>query len=222
VNLNARTAKENGSSSGTVARPSCIRRWSKAASSAECCVLCTAFSDDADEAKDPLSCISCDADGCHDIDPEDEGLHLHIITHPIQCDTIKSPVETVCWGFSIHENGIYMSTFSLGSTDPDYDMLTYRPQEYTSGDIWRSWSEDCHHTHPTCSKDAPPKLPTRVLELSEGCTRLRLVLAHERKARYAALSHCWGNARSLITSDDVGSVGTVLRPESYQPPRKRL
>ena len=65
----------------------------------------------------------------------------------------------------------------------------------------RRWLEDCLNKHPSCPRGNTPKLPRRVLDVGADNSTVRL---HEslnnEKARYAALSYCWGSGVQQLTT----------------------
>ena len=66
----------------------------------------------------------------------------------------------------------------------------------------RSLMSTCGCSHSICeSRGSMSQLPTRVLDVGDECLEVRL---HEPRGfecdRYAALSYCWGDACSIITS----------------------
>ena len=58
----------------------------------------------------------------------------------------------------------------------------------------RSWLENCKQNHPECLPGPLPPLPTRVIFVGSSEKDLRLHVTENEKARYTALSHCWGKA----------------------------
>lgn len=78
-------------------------------------------------------------------------------------------------------------------------------QSSTFWDQIKSWIADCGRKHRLCPLivEAPPDLPTRVLRITkhDGRCDVHLHQAVEKeKARYAALSHCWGESQPLTTT----------------------
>ncbi|KAF6796974.1 hypothetical protein CSOJ01_13090 [Colletotrichum sojae] len=70
--------------------------------------------------------------------------------------------------------------------------------------IAKQWLSECCDSHTDCLTRDVHELPTRVIDVgtSSRPNDVRLVLAHGKKAKYAALSHCWGGAISpLLTID---------------------
>jgi hypothetical protein len=66
------------------------------------------------------------------------------------------------------------------------------------------WLNECDSKHEQCRIPEPPKLPTRVIDVSidESQENVRLV-AKNSAARYAALSYCWGKSNYTVTTDTV-------------------
>lgn len=56
------------------------------------------------------------------------------------------------------------------------------------------WLDNCRTYHKHCKMTDTPLLPTRILHLSviEGSLSVRLKESKGMRARYCALSHCWG------------------------------
>ncbi|KAH7320754.1 heterokaryon incompatibility protein-domain-containing protein [Stachybotrys elegans] len=73
----------------------------------------------------------------------------------------------------------------------------------------KCWLKECDENHPACSKalvvgsvsGKEPVLPTRVIDVGppQSSANPRLILSKGRRARYCALSHCWGGAAILST-----------------------
>ena len=62
------------------------------------------------------------------------------------------------------------------------------------------WLETCSKKHPECGALEGP-LPSRVLDLGGGPPdAMKLYLSQGETARYAALSHCWGNSTHTLTT----------------------
>jgi hypothetical protein len=61
--------------------------------------------------------------------------------------------------------------------------------------------DNCIKSHSGCSQQHVPNLPTRVLEIGSDDVKptFRLLCSPSTKARYACLSHCWGNSRAIVT-----------------------
>lgn len=81
-------------------------------------------------------------------------------------------------------------------------------------DIARRWLEQCTSSHAKCQTGDDnhqaarsnaavaqvPLLPTRVIYVGLGQEKEpHLLMTRNRRAQYVALSHCWGNARPLVT-----------------------
>ncbi|KAF2963604.1 hypothetical protein GQX73_g9968 [Xylaria multiplex] len=56
----------------------------------------------------------------------------------------------------------------------------------------KSWIQDCATNHPQCSVDQSPELPTRVIDVGSVSQPPRLRISQLERAKYIALSHCWG------------------------------
>ncbi|KAH7064042.1 heterokaryon incompatibility protein-domain-containing protein [Paraphoma chrysanthemicola] len=65
----------------------------------------------------------------------------------------------------------------------------------------RNWLNHCVSTH-SCAPETEPQLPNRVIDLGgPSLARLRLFVPPPgKRARYAALSYCWGSSPAFITS----------------------
>jgi Heterokaryon incompatibility protein (HET) len=64
------------------------------------------------------------------------------------------------------------------------------------------WLADCLAQHPRCSKDLNPRLPDRVLYTGSDQSKPYLYInMNQDHGKYAALSHCWGGRRSLMTKE---------------------
>jgi hypothetical protein len=107
----------------------------------------------------------------------------------------------VCWGCTCDDLGSDKTcSFSLASTDQDHAMLTYKPREHMKAELCRTWLDECLATHPGCGLAVPTELPNRIIQLSEDSRFLRLVMTRGLRARYVALSHCWGDVHPLTTT----------------------
>lgn len=66
------------------------------------------------------------------------------------------------------------------------------------------WLRDCEQNHEGCSFPVIPPLPTRVIDVG-SCTGSQYLHLHASKGqsgRYIALSHIWGNIKTLTTTTD--------------------
>ncbi|KAI1402473.1 HET-domain-containing protein [Hypoxylon fuscum] len=66
-----------------------------------------------------------------------------------------------------------------------------------------TWQQECCRDHKDCPNDTPAsELPTRVLDLGEDASDpIRLYESQKgEKARYTALSHCWGGVILSVTT----------------------
>ncbi|KAK4569613.1 hypothetical protein LTR86_003376 [Recurvomyces mirabilis] len=62
------------------------------------------------------------------------------------------------------------------------------------------WIRTCSNEHSICPAAYDNALPTRVIDLSGSMgSNVRLDITSGRAGKYIALSHCWGNAKSLRT-----------------------
>jgi hypothetical protein len=68
----------------------------------------------------------------------------------------------------------------------------------------RNWSAACTHSagkHELCGKPDVPLLPNRVIKVSSSDADMKLHISlRDEKARYCALSHCWGGSSPLTTT----------------------
>jgi hypothetical protein len=83
--------------------------------------------------------------------------------------------------------------------------------------------DNCIKSHSSCSQQHVPNLPTRVLEIGSDDTKptFRLLCSPSTKARYACLSHCWGNSRAIVTEKATLETYTQgiswdMLPETFQ------
>lgn len=74
--------------------------------------------------------------------------------------------------------------------------------------IIKSWLKDCEDHHPQCRSSfsgmpiqSPPILPTRVIDVSRYPRAVHLVVSGGRKAKYVAVSHCWGGQSPVRTTN---------------------
>lgn len=65
-------------------------------------------------------------------------------------------------------------------------------------------SSDYDKRHSSCRGTEIPKLPTRVLDVgtSEASHAVYLIETQGRHGEYIALSHCWGNSKSFLTTHE--------------------
>ena len=92
--------------------------------------------------------------------------------------------------------------------------LLYRPISRPGSDKSvmriREWIERCTTSHPRCQLDIsgayvlhPPKLPTRVIDVTSHEKDVSLFVSSGGNANYIALSHCWGGASLIRTTKSV-------------------
>ncbi|KAF5679593.1 heterokaryon incompatibility protein [Fusarium heterosporum] len=66
------------------------------------------------------------------------------------------------------------------------------------------WFKNCISNHPNCTAycgSEPSILPTRVIDVQmQGRSLARLVTSQAQRARYIALSHCWGSSPIFTTT----------------------
>ena len=55
-----------------------------------------------------------------------------------------------------------------------------------------NWLQNCQDNHVMCRAAQATSLPTRVIYLGKSDEELRLCITHGTSAKYATLSHCWG------------------------------
>ncbi|KAK6067527.1 Interleukin-1 receptor-associated kinase 4 [Seiridium cupressi] len=69
--------------------------------------------------------------------------------------------------------------------------------------LFRSWLQICDELHgcvPWRSDDNWPKMPTRVIDVGDGQDNcLRVIDSGNKRAKYLALSHCWGQGLTFCT-----------------------
>lgn len=87
----------------------------------------------------------------------------------------------------------------------------------------RKWLYECTFEHPACPSPSPTPLPKRVLGVGAGGAGfiLKLVETQGQHAQYAALSHCWGRARTFQTEQSTSeareeSIGWHALPKTFQ------
>ncbi|KAL2129305.1 hypothetical protein VTI74DRAFT_7951 [Chaetomium olivicolor] len=65
----------------------------------------------------------------------------------------------------------------------------------------KNWINTCRASHSLCRSHAPkPDLPRRVIDVFGYDSNVRLLETSGQKARYAALSHCWGTSYRLTAT----------------------
>ncbi|PMD21488.1 HET-domain-containing protein [Hyaloscypha hepaticicola] len=65
----------------------------------------------------------------------------------------------------------------------------------------QTWLRDCQENHQCSEEMAVPKLPTRVLDLSNSKSQPRLhISATNERSHYACLSYCWGGPQEVLTT----------------------
>jgi hypothetical protein len=62
------------------------------------------------------------------------------------------------------------------------------------------WIKTCVNEHKKCNLDYEANLPRRVIHIDVDGSKLRLDEGLHKKARYAALSHCWGKSKDLVSN----------------------
>ncbi|KAH9865335.1 hypothetical protein J1614_008918 [Plenodomus biglobosus] len=74
------------------------------------------------------------------------------------------------------------------------------PGSEASLDLIRVWMRNCLERHGNCRQESLPRLPTRVIDVSS--TNLHIRETHGEKGLYMALSHCWGQERGLMLTQE--------------------
>lgn len=65
----------------------------------------------------------------------------------------------------------------------------------------KSWLQMCLNEHAVCEIRTPSKLPTRVIDVGNSPTDVRLYLSRpDEVQKYVALSHCWGGSSPIKTT----------------------
>ncbi|KAK7416170.1 hypothetical protein QQX98_005367 [Neonectria punicea] len=97
------------------------------------------------------------------------------------------------------DQSTHVGAFRIGRHDVDPAL-----DSQANFDIGRNWLVECSTTHIGCP-DEIPKLPTRVIDVG-GSEGPRLFLSQGKRAKYAALSHCWGGKISpLLTTESLSA-----------------
>lgn len=93
--------------------------------------------------------------------------------------------------------------------------------------IARNWIETCLNEHTNCrsSSSLDPVLPTRVLDVGDPSTcrgEARLFVSRGTRAKYVALSHCWGKQPILaqLKTSNIRDLESVI-PRDTLPPNFR-
>jgi hypothetical protein len=80
-----------------------------------------------------------------------------------------------------------------------------------SFEIGRSWLHECMTSHTSCVTDAPPELPSRVVDVGTYAKDVKILQTNGAKAQYVALSHCWGGPISpLLTNETIVAFKDLL------------
>ncbi|KAM0426518.1 hypothetical protein ACHAPT_008210 [Fusarium lateritium] len=85
-----------------------------------------------------------------------------------------------------------IADYTIGRAELDEDLGST-----SSHAMVRDWFHECENSHPGCWLSETPTMPTRVVDVGIGRPNgpddeVRLVHTNGMKARYTALSHCWG------------------------------
>ena len=66
----------------------------------------------------------------------------------------------------------------------------------------RRWIDTCNESHEKCQMKELPQLPTRLIDVGveEDAQSVHLVETRGERGKYIALSHCWGESHSLLTT----------------------
>jgi hypothetical protein len=62
------------------------------------------------------------------------------------------------------------------------------------------WTTRCRENHKRYSRDPASLMPTRVLDISDLSTLLRIFVTSGKNEEYATLSYCWGKAYQPIST----------------------
>jgi hypothetical protein len=69
--------------------------------------------------------------------------------------------------------------------------------------------DECTNMHPLCKAPQTTSLPTRVLDVGTIIdNKIFLLISEDRKARYAALSYCWGGQQEIVANEGSWEVMT--------------
>src|SRR5450756_303615 len=83
------------------------------------------------------------------------------------------------------------------------------------------WLKECLSTHAGCQKPLETKPPTRVIDIGPGGEYPSLLVTDGDITKYVTLSHCWGKATLLTTTnsslaDRVAGIAMGLLPRTFQ------
>ncbi|KAL5349783.1 hypothetical protein ACLOAV_004816 [Pseudogymnoascus australis] len=151
-----------------------------------------------------------------DIDKVKGGGPLHLIVAARDWKGALSFTEKIIeiWAGSWEHSRHFSSLTSpedeaakyITGREPLYDFKS--PESFAQV---RSWLENCDHEHETCSRPNLSFCPMRLIDVRpDGGDSARVILLDNRgnnlKAKYAALSYCWGGeANFKVTADSIRS-----------------
>lgn len=117
---------------------------------------------------------------------------MKLIKYTVQC------VHILLCGLRLTLIGVRIQRTSLGSTH----SISCHSASDDSFDFVSKCIEHClsSKVHSRCIQDDNRKPPTRLLDLSQKESAIKLCSVNTKGVRYAALSHCWGNGPLLTTT----------------------
>jgi hypothetical protein len=70
-------------------------------------------------------------------------------------------------------------------------------------ELIKNWIQECTLGHSSCAGTKESHLPTRVIDVGKSGDMPKLYITHREKARYIALSHCWGSFQIITTTKNI-------------------
>jgi hypothetical protein len=140
-----------------------------------------------------------------DIYNSDEGINAHLDRHLYRCYASGGAYRLVV----CDREPLRIPKSQGGGKIPSIRHVAVDPiSERTTAEI-KSWLNACDSTskdtHRVCSMSEQPFVPTRLIEVSQSTNgyQLRLVQGITlEKARYSALSYCWGGKQEKQLTDE--------------------
>ncbi|KAF2096570.1 hypothetical protein NA57DRAFT_78175 [Rhizodiscina lignyota] len=86
---------------------------------------------------------------------------------------------------------------AIAKTEP-YDRQSSGSERSIA--IAAAWLETCTTSHKTCGLNAMSELPSRVIDVGSEGSHPFLCISAQDKARYTALSYCWGTKHNFVTT----------------------
>jgi hypothetical protein len=123
----------------------------------------------------------------------------------IKChsDYAPTPCAIIALSYESPNNWRYKARLEVRPGTGDMPFIGIRrPAAARDVQLWGKWLHDCSTSHMRCASVEDKPLPTRLIDVGGGSSKLepRLVETSHARGRYLTLSHCWGQFVLLTTT----------------------